>query len=124
MRRLDQPCGLAAVKYLFIGSRSALAIYTVALLRESDQSLTGLHIPDRSRTSMIYPAAAIRLRIIYAKPWKDGKGSLNVGKMEDDCSIGYGFHKVMWHSMYSSSQGGMATITDRPCCADEPREPE
>jgi hypothetical protein len=124
MRRLDQPCGLAAVEYLFIGSRSALAIYTVALLRESDQNLTGLHIPDRSRAYMIYPAAAIRLRIIHAKPWKDGKGSLNVGEMEDDCSIEYGFHRVTRHSMYTSSQGGMATITYRPSFADGPREPE
>lgn len=86
-------------------ARSASAIYTVALLRQPDKHFSLLHITDRSRAFVIYPAPAIWLRITYAKPEKDEKGSHGelVGKMEDDCSMEYGSCKVTRHGMNSSS---------------------
>lgn len=93
------------MKDLFFGGRSNSALYTVAILRWSIKYFSSLHVPDRSRPSVIYPAPAICLRITYAKPEKDGKGSHGElgGKMEDDCSMEYGLCKVTRHGMNSSS---------------------
>lgn len=70
-----------------------------------DKNVSLLHVLDRSRPFAIYPAPAICLRITYAKPEEDGKGSHGelVGQMEDDCSMEYGLYRVTRHRMNSSS---------------------
>lgn len=96
---MDQPGETAVEKCLQAESSSTLPIYILSPFRCVKAKVPKGFLLLTGKVLLIYPAPGIRLRVTCAKPEKDYRGSLNVREMEDDCSIEYGFYKVVRHSI-------------------------